>query len=162
MSIEDLKNDLVSNIITLQDLQKHINFTREEYDNWGDFNLSYEIPLDKSINFSFNVGTISLIVDSESNDNLPLWLTLHPDFEKEIINLRQLDEILNIIRENYPENWNSIAVSVTDYPLPIEEKFQIINELEEEDFNDIKSSHYGYPCSSYLDEEEKEYVFLLQ
>lgn len=161
MSIEDLRNELVSNVITLQDLQKHINFAREEYDNWGDYNLAYEIPIDKSTNFSFNVGTITLVLDSESDDEFPLWLTLHPDFEKESINLKHLDDILNIIRENFPENWSSVAVSVTDFPNPIEERFEIINEITQEDLDDIASGHHGYPRSSYLDEEEKEYVFLL-
>lgn len=160
MSIEDLKNELVSNVITLQDLQKHINFAREEFDDWSNYNLAYEIQLDKSTNFSFNVGTISLIVDSE-NDNSPLWLTLHPDFQKEPINLKHLDDILNIIRQNFPENWGQTTVSVTDFPSSIEERFEIINEIEQEDIDDIESSHHGYPCSSYLDEEEKEYVFLL-
>ena len=47
-----------------------------------------------------------------------------------------------------------------DYSLT-NESFEIINEITQEDLDDIASGHHGYPHSSYLDEEEKEYVFLL-
>ena len=161
MSIEDLKNELTSNIITLQDLQKHINFAREEYDNWDEFVLSYSISIDKETDFSFGVGTISLIIDSESNDEKPLWLTLHPDFEKEAINLKQLEKILDIIRNTYEDNWAEIAISVTDFPSASEHEFEIIDEITEEDIRDIESGHHGYPQTSFLDEEEKQYVFVL-
>lgn len=127
-------NELISDsdLITCSDLQLMLNFCRETYDNWKEITLEYCIQIEKDAELQFDITSFNL------TENV-LFLESHQ--EEKVLNLQDLDNFLNSIRDT-KNNWGQLLIMCD-------------NDI------DVNGEANQFPISTFVDEEDYIFSFIL-
>lgn len=128
--LNELIND--SDLITCSDLQLMLNFCRETYDNWKEITLEYSIQIEKDAELQFDITSFNL------TENV-LFLESHQN--EKVLNLKDLDDFLNSIRDN-KNDWGQLLIMCD-------------NDI------DVNGEANQFPISTFVDEEDYVFSFIL-
>jgi hypothetical protein len=148
MNFDKLLDFIYNKNINLTEMRGNINFCRETYDNWNEFPIQHEAEINKDFWELYLCTKTSLVCDSDNN---PKWLLLQCSSDaEEAINLKQMDEILDVIAKKYPTTWGNVTLILSD----IDVGNQIYSCISEEELMEAQiESLFEIPSASTVDEE---------
>lgn len=154
MNLDELFDYLLNKKLSLSNIRQNINYCRENYDNWREFPIKYEMQISKKRAMEYSCDKSSLLFDEDSNPTM-LVLSGNTDSESESLTILQLEEIIDAIQAEFPTTWQDIAVVVSDVEMPNQIYSKaLVSEMLDED----EETFFEFPFTSLIDEKDCTYI----
>lgn len=138
-ALKKLMEDIFNNkeeFLNLGTLQKIIFYCMENYDNWKEMTLKFELDADEETVFEVDIedffgdGEIGVVILSNSGGEQPP------------LDLEKMDFLIHVIQETNPEEWMDMAIC-----------------CRTDDSVDNKDFPYPNVLETYVDEDDNKLVF---